>query len=329
MANDNKLNIDNSNYTITTVAMTVVFGLKGLDKEIFGIIHGFSSDNESVFRGSLSYLTYVTGYDKTSVIRSLKKLVEKGYVEKDESYNYGVKYVTYKSNYNKIMAEQNANGGGKIQPVVKYDNVVQNTTDELQNANSSCKMQPNNIDTNIDKNNYTITNVNNKEKNTKKEKSHKPTDEQTQMFEQARKYYPGNKGGLKAELDNFVKKYPDEWQKALPLLLPAMMREKVDKEQTLKNNNFKQNWKHFTTWINKRCWEEEYPNVTQAEINLLGLNVTTSESGEQKVEVKQDRSSFPMYQSLHGNPECYPEGTESRCGNWIIKDKKCVRTHRY
>jgi len=194
-----------------------------------------------------------------------------------------------------------------MQQITEYENEYES---EIINTNSS--------------------NNTNGEKNSKNfKKSPKPTDEQTQMFEQARKYYPGNKGGLKAELDNFVKKYPDEWQKALPLLLPAMMREKVDKEQKLKNNNFKQNWKHFTTWINKRSWEEEYPNVTQAEINLLGLNVTISESGEQKVEVKQDRSSFPMYQSLHGNPECYPEGTESRCGNWIIKDKKCVRTHRY
>ena len=53
----------------------------------------------------------------------------------------------------------------------------------------------------------------------------------------------GNKGGLKAELDNFVKKYPDEWQTILPLLLPAIAREKIDKAQKLKNNNFNQQWK--------------------------------------------------------------------------------------
>ena len=73
---------------------------------------------------------------KQVLLRSLKKLVEKGFVEKDESkFNYGVKYVTYKSNYNKIMAEQNANGGGKIQPVVNCNDIMQNATNYIAKYN--------------------------------------------------------------------------------------------------------------------------------------------------------------------------------------------------
>jgi len=312
---NNKLELSNDIFTITTVGMTVVLKLKGLEKEIFGIINGFCQDNESVFRGSLSYLTYVTGYNKTSVIRALKSLVLKGYVEKDEDFNYGVKYVTYKSNYQKLMKEHNATGGGKMQPVVAKCNPV------VAKCNASGgKMQPNNIDDNIeiDRSKYILS------------KSKKmPTESEQQMFEQARKFYLGSKKGLKTEFDNFVKKYPSEWRNILPLLLPAILREKVDKEQKLKNNGFNQQWKNFSTWINGRCWEIEYPNVTEKEVNELGISVTTNESGEQKVEVKQDRSSFPLYSSMQVMPHVYPEGTESRCGYYVIKNKQCVRTKKY
>lgn len=312
---NNKLEISNDVFTITTVGMTVVLKLKGLEKEIFGIINGFSQDNESVFRGSLSYLTYVTGYNKTSVIRALKSLVLKGYVEKDEDFNYGVKYVTYKSNYQKLMKEHEANGGGKMQPVVAECNP------EVAKCNASgSKMQPNNIDDNIeiDRSKYILS------------KSKKmPTESEQQMFDQARKFYLGSKRGFKTEFDNFVKKYPTEWRNILPLLLPAILREKVDKEQKLKNNGFNQQWKNFSTWINGRCWEIEYPNVSEKEVNELGISVTTNESGEQKVEVKQDRSSFPLYSSMQVMPHVYPEGTESRCGYYVIKNKECVRTKKY
>lgn len=186
-------------------------------------------------------------------------------------------------------------------------------------------------DINSNNNTDTITTNDKKEKNTKKEKKHIPipTESEQQMFDQARKFYLGSKRGLQTELNNFVKKYPTEWRNILPLLLPAILREKVDKEQKLKNNGFNQQWKNFSTWINGRCWEIEYPNVSEKEVNELGISVTTNESGEQKVEVKQDRSSFPLYSSMQVMPHVYPEGTESRCGYYVIKNKKCVRTKKY
>lgn len=184
-------------------------------------------------------------------------------------------------------------------------------------------------DINSNNNTDTITTNDKKEKNTKKEKKYMPTESEQQMFDQARKFYLGSKRGLQTELNNFVKKYPTEWRNILPLLLPAILREKVDKEQKLKDNGFNQQWKNFSTWINGRCWEIEYPNVSEKEVNELGISVTTNESGEQKVEVKQDRSSFPLYSSMKVMPHVYPEGTESRCGYYVIKNKECVRTKKY
>ena len=213
------------------------------------------------------------------------------------------------------MKEHKANGGGKMQPVVAKCNP------EVAKCNASgSKMQPNNIDDNIeiDRSKYILS-----------KSKKKPTESEQQMFDQARKFYLGSKRGLQTELNNFVKKYPTEWQNILPLLLPAILREKVDKEQKLKNNGFNQQWKNFSTWINGRCWEIEYPNVSEKEVNELGISVTTNESGEQKVEVKQDRSSFPLYSSMKVMPHVYPEGTESRCGYYVIKNKECVRTKKY
>ena len=167
-------------------------------------------------------------------------------------------------------------------------------------------------------------NKNKKEKTSKKEKI---SEEDLQTFEVARKYYKGVRKGLQTEFDNFTKH--KDWKQCLPLLLPAMLLEAADKKQTFDRNGFQQQWKNFSTWINQRCWETEYPNVTQADIDKYGINVTTNASGEQKVEVKQDRSSFPLYSSMQMMPHVYPEGTESRCGYYVIKDKQCVRTQKY
>lgn len=228
-------------------------------------------------------------------------------------------YNNVKKRFDLLKAKLEAKHEAKHEANTEYENEYENENEiKLNDINSN-----NNTDT--------ITTNDKKEKNTKKEKKHIPipTESETQMFEQARKFYLGSKRGLKTEFDNFVKKYPTEWRNILPLLLPAILREKVDKEQKLKNNGFNQQWKNFSTWINGRCWEIEYPNVSEKEVNELGISVTTNESGEQKVEVKQDRSSFPLYSSMQVMPHVYPEGTESRCGYYVIKNKECVRTKKY
>lgn len=58
--------------------------LKGNELLVFALIHGFSQDGESRFKGSLRYLIEWTGLDKTTVIKLLKSLVEKQYINKFE-----------------------------------------------------------------------------------------------------------------------------------------------------------------------------------------------------------------------------------------------------
>ena len=73
--------------------------LKGNELLVFALIHGFSQDGESRFKGSLRYLIEWTGLDKSTVIKLLKQLVEKQYINKFEYEKNKVRYCEYTSNY--------------------------------------------------------------------------------------------------------------------------------------------------------------------------------------------------------------------------------------
>lgn len=70
--------------------------LKGKELSIYAIIYGFSQDNSSVFSGSIAYLSEWLNTSRSTVIRALKSLTEKGYIIKTEELYNGVKMNTYK-----------------------------------------------------------------------------------------------------------------------------------------------------------------------------------------------------------------------------------------
>jgi len=82
-------------------------------------------------------------------------------------------------------------------------------------------------------------------------------------FEQARKKYPGTKRGLQTEYKNFTRKHKD-WKEVLPLLVPAIDRQIERRRQAKFTNKFSPEWKHFQTWVNNRCWEEEVTTESAA-----------------------------------------------------------------
>lgn len=99
--------------------------LKGNELLVFALIHGFSQDGESRFKGSLKYLIEWTGLDKTTVIKILKSLVEKQYINKFEYEKNKVRYCEYTTNYWAILewlenpttpVEKSNHPGWKIQP---------------------------------------------------------------------------------------------------------------------------------------------------------------------------------------------------------------------
>lgn len=84
------------------------------------------------------------------------------------------------------------------------------------------------------------------------------TDKET--FEYFRKSFPGTKRGLETEYNNFIKKHKDHKQSV------HLLAEGLDKEISWRNamqakKEWIPLWKNMQTWINNRCWENEFPEI--------------------------------------------------------------------
>lgn len=86
-------------------------------------------------------------------------------------------------------------------------------------------------------------------------KTASPNTENLDLFEAFRKAYPGTKRGLQTELKVF-KKHKD-WKEILPTLSKTLENQITAREQLSVAGEFVPPWKHLSTWLNQRCWEEE------------------------------------------------------------------------
>lgn len=77
-----------------------------------------------------------------------------------------------------------------------------------------------------------------------------------ELFNNARKAFPGDKRGNDTEFENFIRKHKD-WKNVLPTLEEKIKNQIAARERKLRENKFVPEWKKFTTWLNQRCWEEE------------------------------------------------------------------------
>lgn len=112
-------------------------------------------------------------------------------------------------------------------------------------------MEPDKLTGTINKE-YTKTTNNNKES--------VPAETEELVFDEFRKEYPGTKRGNKTEFDNFKKKHKD-WKDILPHLMVKLKYQKEAKKLVAQSGGFVPVWKNLQTWINNRCWEEEYGAV--------------------------------------------------------------------
>lgn len=88
-----------------------------------------------------------------------------------------------------------------------------------------------------------------------------------QEFDKARKMFPGKKRGLGVEYANFVKRSTKPAPDGVAFtavhvvneLVPAIQYQIRYREWAKAQNKWMPEWKNFQTWINKMCWEEEYP----------------------------------------------------------------------
>ena len=79
-------------------------------------------------------------------------------------------------------------------------------------------------------------------------------------FEKARKLYKGSKRGLDTEFANFKKKYVD-YKNIVYLLIESINKEIEYKRKLIDNKQFCPQWKNLSTWIDNRCWEQEFSEI--------------------------------------------------------------------
>ena len=121
-------------YYVVQSFMATELGLKGIDKEIFAIIWGFSQGNNT-FNGSLSYLEELTGYSRPTVIGALKGLVSRGLLVKKEIFRNGQKLCVYKA-----VLPDGVEQGSKIGSNEDFDIVVEDeSTFEQKPVKSAIK----------------------------------------------------------------------------------------------------------------------------------------------------------------------------------------------
>ena len=115
---------------------------------------------------------------------------------------------------------------------------------------------------NINNTNNTVEDGSNKENTNIKEA-------QKEKFEEGRKLFKGTKRGLDTEYKNFKKAHKD-WGTVVNLIEPAIHKEIEWRTKQEAAKQFVPEWKNFQTWINQRCWEQEFdskdPPVTTFKI---------------------------------------------------------------
>ena len=129
-------NVNERNYIVIQGWMIKELGLKGNELLIYAIIYGFSQVEGTKFNGSLQYLADWCNSTRQGVLNTLKKLVEKNLIIKEDKIICGVKVCSYVVN--------------KVEWGVK-----QSLTGCTTEFNGGVKLSfPNNIKVNIDLNIY-------------------------------------------------------------------------------------------------------------------------------------------------------------------------------
>lgn len=117
------------NYIVIQGFMRNRLNLKGNELMVYALIYGFSQDGESAFTGSVGYIAGWIGATKQTVHNTLKSLVDKGLLNKQEEYRNGIKFCTYRSVLLPVKkfdggVVKNFDGGSQK---IRHNNIVDNT----------------------------------------------------------------------------------------------------------------------------------------------------------------------------------------------------------
>ena len=132
------MELKEGNYITIQSFMSKELKLKGNELLVYAIIYGFSQTENQYYTGSRQYLATWCNITKKSVDIALKKLLDKELIEKEEEYKNNVKYCRYK-----------VCGLGEWSK--KFPRVEKNL------HQGGVKITPNNIEDNIEDNNYSYS----------------------------------------------------------------------------------------------------------------------------------------------------------------------------
>lgn len=109
-------------------------GLSGNDLIVFALINGFSQDGQGCYYGSLSYLCETCGISKSTALRTLQNLTDKGFITKKETIENGVKSVSYMGSVKmKPVVSKWNEGGVKMTPNNIIDNKEEDKSSSIYN----------------------------------------------------------------------------------------------------------------------------------------------------------------------------------------------------
>lgn len=131
----------NDNYIVIQGFMRNELNLKGNELMVYALVYGFSQDDQDEFTGSVSYIAEWIGTSKQTVFNVIRSLIEKDLIQKDESYNNGVKFCKYKTlpvvkKFDKGVVKNFDGGSQKILPN-NIDNITTNNTIDYKGLISS------------------------------------------------------------------------------------------------------------------------------------------------------------------------------------------------
>lgn len=93
--------VKDGNYFVVQSFMVKDLKLKGLKRDLFAIIYGFSQ-GDCRFTGSLQYLADWLNSNRSTIQRNLKELVEAGFLEKYETIKNNIVFIEYCTKVNTV-----------------------------------------------------------------------------------------------------------------------------------------------------------------------------------------------------------------------------------
>lgn len=121
------------NYITVPGFAIVRLGLSGNELLCYSLIYGFSQDEETEFVGSLSYVSSALNVTRQNAKKIIDRLIERGLVEKRETFFQGVKFCRYVAKSNGVAESatgcyQNSNGG--VAESATDDNIIDISNDK-------------------------------------------------------------------------------------------------------------------------------------------------------------------------------------------------------